>query len=174
MWHNPTPNLWAWSIYHITQLKVVCIHVEQQLQLIATIIWQKQPLVACVEAFVIISKALITVPFENQSQRQCYYLKCLNILLLGLFLGNSRRKRVVWDRVWQIYLNIRIFKYFWFEYLFGYSFISFFGYEYIRIFVRVNFLDTNIFGYSFVARFWYEYIRIFVRTHFQIPTMFFV
>ena len=77
-------------------------------------------------------------------------------------------------RVWRIYSNIWIFKYFWSKYLFGYSFVSFFGYEYIRIFVRVNFLDTNIFGYSFVARFWYEYIRIFVRTHFQIPTMFFV
>merc|ERR1712212_1301962 len=44
------------------------------------------------------------------------------------------------------------------EYIFGYSFVSFFGYEYIRIFVRVNFLDTNIFGYSFVSTFW---IRIY-------------
>ena len=52
-----------------------------------------------------------------------------------------------------IYSNIQIFKYFSSEYLFGYSFVSFFGYEYIRIFVRVNFLDTNIFEYSFVARF---------------------
>ena len=31
---------------------------------------------------------------------------------------------------------IRIFKYFLSEYLFGYSFVSFFGHEYIRIFVR--------------------------------------
>ena len=30
-----------------------------------------------------------------------------------------------------------------------------------------NLLDTNIFGYSFVARFWYEYIRIFVLINFQ-------
>ena len=29
-----------------------------------------------------------------------------------------------------------------------------------------------IFGYSFVPRFWYEYIRIFVRINFQIPMMF--
>ena len=62
---------------------------------------------------------------------------------------------------------IQIFEYFWSEYLFGYSFVSFFGYEYIRIFVRVNFLDTNIFGYSFVSRFWFEYIRIFVCINFQ-------
>ena len=26
-----------------------------------------------------------------------------------------------------------------------------------------NFFDTNIFGYSFVSFYWYEYIRIFVR-----------
>ena len=30
-----------------------------------------------------------------------------------------------------------------------------------------HFLDTNIFGYSFVARFWFQYIRIFVRINFQ-------
>ena len=30
-----------------------------------------------------------------------------------------------------------------------------------------HFLDTNIFGYSFVARFWYEYIRIFVCINFR-------
>ena len=47
---------------------------------------------------------------------------------------------------------IRIFKYFWSEYFFGYSFLSFFGYEYIQIFVRVNFLDTNLFGYLFVEK----------------------
>ena len=70
-------------------------------------------------------------------------------------------------RVWRIYSNIRIFKYFWSEYLFGYSFVSFFGYEYIRIFVRVNFLDTNIFEIAFVARFWFRYIRTFVRINFQ-------
>ena len=69
--------------------------------------------------------------------------------------------------VTRIYSNIQIFEYFWSKYLFGYSFVSFLGYEYIRIFVRVNFLDTNIFGYSFVARFWFEYIRIFVRINFQ-------
>ena len=62
---------------------------------------------------------------------------------------------------------IRIFEYFWSKYLFGYSFVSFFGYKYIRIFVRVNFLDTNIFGYLFVAKFWYKCIRIFVRINFQ-------
>ena len=73
----------------------------------------------------------------------------------------------VYNRVWRIYSNIRIFEYFWSEYLFGYSFVSFLGYEYIRIFVRVIFLDTNIFGYSFAARFWFEYIRIFVRINFQ-------
>ena len=70
-------------------------------------------------------------------------------------------------RVWRIYSKIQIFEYFWSEYLFGYSFVSFFGYEYIHIFVCVNFLDTNIFGYSFVARFWYEYVRIFVGINFQ-------
>ena len=66
-------------------------------------------------------------------------------------------------RVWRIYSNIRIFEYFWYEYLFGHSFVSFFVYEYIRIFVRIKILlriysdirsyqnfDTNIFGYSFV------------------------
>ena len=75
-------------------------------------------------------------------------------------------------RVWRIYSNIRIFEYFWPEYLFGYSFVSFFGYEYIRISVRINLLDTNIFGYSLVARFWYECIQIFIHINFQIPTMF--
>ena len=78
----------------------------------------------------------------------------------------------VQSRVWRIYSNIQIFEYFWSKYLFGYSFVSFFWYEYIWLFVRINFLDTNIFGYSFVAIFWYEYIRIFVRINFQIPTMF--
>ena len=66
-------------------------------------------------------------------------------------------------RVWRIYSNIRIFEYFWYEYLFGHSFASFFVYEYIRIFVRIKILlriysdirsyqnfDTNIFGHSFV------------------------
>ena len=65
--------------------------------------------------------------------------------------------------VWRIYSNVWTFKYFWSEYLFGYSFASFFGYKYIRIFIHVNFLDTNIFGYSFVSFSWHEYIRIFVR-----------
>ena len=45
-------------------------------------------------------------------------------------------------------------------------------YEYIRIFIHINFLDTNISGYAFVARLWYEYICIFVCINFQIPTMF--
>ena len=46
-------------------------------------------------------------------------------------------------RVWRIYSNIRIFEYFWYEYLFGRSFVSFFVYEYIRIFVRIE-INTNI------------------------------
>ena len=35
-----------------------------------------------------------------------------------------------------------------------------------------NFLDMNIFGYSFVTRFRYEYIQMFVCINFQIPTIF--
>ena len=60
-----------------------------------------------------------------------------------------------WFRVWRIYSNIQIFQYFWSKYLFGYSIVSFSGYEYIRIFVCFN-----LFGY--------EYIRIFVRIIFWI------
>ena len=82
--------------------------------------------------------------------------------VLSIFVDMTWHQEWHWTRVWRIYSNIRIFEYFWSEYLFGYSFVSFFGYEYIRIFVRVNFLDTNIFGYSFVSTFWiwiYSYIR---------------
>ena len=78
--------------------------------------------------------------------------------------------KAIWNRVWRISPNIWIFKYFWSKYLFRYLFVSFFGYEYIWIFVCVIFLDTNIFGYSFVARFWYKYIGIFVHINFQILT----
>ena len=35
--------------------------------------------------------------------------------------------------------------------------------EYIRIFKYSNIFYTNIFGYSFVSFSWYKYIRIFVR-----------
>ena len=56
--------------------------------------------------------------------------------------------------------------------IFVHSFVSTF---WIRIYSDIRscqFFDTNIFGYSFVARFWYEYIRIFVCINFQILTMF--
>ena len=112
--------------------------------------------------------------FVYKQHYRVNHLKCVTLYLVS----SSRRRslfsskhRYICYRVWRIYSNIRIFKYSWSEYLFGYSFVSFFGYEYIRIFVRVNFWNTNIFGYSFVARFWYEYIRIFVHINFQIPTM---
>ena len=50
------------------------------------------------------------------------------------------------------------------EYIFEYSNIRIFSIQiFIRTFVRINFLDTNVFGYSFVSFSWYEYIRIFVR-----------
>ena len=64
--------------------------------------------------------------------------------------------------------NIRIFKY---SNIFDpniYSDICSYHFSDTNIFVRVNFLGTNIFAYSFVARFWYEYIRIFVRIIFFI------
>ena len=58
---------------------------------------------------------------------------------------------VCFSRVWRIYLNIWIFL----IWIFIRIFVRiFFGCKYIRIFVRINFLDTNIFGYSFVSTFW--------------------
>ena len=80
-----------------------------------------------------------------------------------------------------LYECIRTFEYFPIWIFVRIIFVSFFWYEYIRIFIRIAFLiriysdirsyhlfDTNIFGYSFVSSFWYEYIRIFVRIIFWI------
>ena len=53
-----------------------------------------------------------------------------------------------------LYKYVCIFKYFPIQ-------ILFVSYSY-------NFFDTNIFGYWFVSFFWYEYIRIFVRIVFFI------
>ena len=60
--------------------------------------------------------------------------------------------------------------------IFGYSYVSYFCYRYIWLFIPIIFLiqlyldinfyhmfDTNIFGYLFVSYFCYKYIRIFVR-----------
>ena len=102
--------------------------------------------------FDMISKRWFALYFEN-----------IYISAIILFADTSDHYDAVWIRVWRIYSNIRIFEYFWYEYLFGHSFVSFFVYEYIRIFVRIKILlriysdirsyqnfDTNIFGYSFV------------------------
>ena len=75
-----------------------------------------------------------------------------------------------------LYECIRTFEYFPIWIFVRIIFVSFFWYEYIRIFIRIAFLiriysdirsyhlfDTNIFGYSFVSFFGYKYIRIFVR-----------
>ena len=106
-------------------------------------------------------------PFGSFPKKHPFWRIQSPLITITIIIIMSTIIIIICTRVWRIYSNIRIFEYFWSEYLFGYSFVSFFGYEYIRIFVRVNFLDTNIFGYSFVARFWFEYIRIFVRINFQ-------
>ena len=43
-----------------------------------------------------------------------------------------------------------------------------FRYEYSFVSYSYHFCDANIFGYSFVLFFWFEYIRIFVRIIFLI------
>ena len=53
----------------------------------------------------------------------------------------------------RIFIQIFVRIIFWIRIYSDIRLCQLFGYEYIRIFIRVNFLDTNIFGYSFVARF---------------------
>ena len=43
-----------------------------------------------------------------------------------------------------------------------------FRYEYLFVSYSYHLFDTNIFGYSFVSFFWYKYIRIFIRIIFLI------
>ena len=87
------------------------------------------------------------------------HLKCLNVckavflLVIIMWFPSSLNFEnlflKVWNRVWRIYSNIWIFEYFWSEYSFGYLFKSKFWYKYIRIFVRINFQDTNRFRRCF-------------------------
>ena len=109
------------------------------------------------------------LPLHHQGQSKTPTIRCCTFLYQWKWTNVKLQSPGVerWSRVWRICSNVRIFKYFWSEYVFGYLFVSFSGYKYIRIFVRVNFFDTNIFRFSFVAKFWYKYIRIFVRINFQ-------
>ena len=61
-----------------------------------------------------------------------------------------------------IYSDIRSY-HFLYTNIFGYSFVSKFCYEYIRIFVRIKILIRI---YSDIRSFFYEYIRIFLRIPF--------
>ena len=71
-------------------------------------------------------------------------------------------KMYVKSRVWRIYSNIQIFKYFRHKYLFGYSFVSIFIWIYSEIHsCKKNYM--NIFGYSFVSKMLCEYIQLFIR-----------
>ena len=70
----------------------------------------------------------------------------------------------VWIRVWRIYSNIRIFLIRIFIRTFVRIIFCIRIYSDIRSYQ--NFV-TNIFGYSFVSKFWYEYIRIFVRFFYE-------
>ena len=86
----------------------------------------------------------------------------------------------VWTRVWRIYSNIWIFKYFGHKYLFGHSFVSIFLYKYSRIFVYecvtvwnlveysniftylYNFPCEHLFRYYIMSNFLNKYVRTFV------------
>ena len=69
----------------------------------------------------------------------------------------------VYIRVWRIFGYSNIF---WYKYLFvSYSYLFFIWiYSDIRSYC---FFDTNILRYSFVSFFWYKYIRIFIHIVFK-------